>query len=173
MTAGTRCIGQNGEPLQVRHGFPARLVVAGLYGYVSATKWIEEINLTTWEAFNGYWIDLGWSKDGPMKTAYIDVPQHRSRITAGTTPIAASPGLRKRASRRWRSRSTRAPGRPVTSPFRVPTILGPMEGRLERPGVHRIDVRAIDKHGEIQPVGPKTALGWRRGLPRHPHRGRR
>ena len=82
-------VGQNGEPLQVRHGFPARLVVAGLYGYVSATKWIEEINLTTWEAFNGYWIDLGWSKDGPMKTASrIDVPQHRSRITAGTTPIA-------------------------------------------------------------------------------------
>ena len=61
-------VGQNGEPLQVRHGFPARLVIAGLYGYVSATKWIEEINLTTWEAFNGYWINLGWSKEGPMKT---------------------------------------------------------------------------------------------------------
>ena len=82
-------VGQNGEPLQVRHGFPARLVVAGLYGYVSATKWLEEINLTTWESFNGYWINLGWAKEGPMKTtSRVDVPAHRSQVEAGPTAVA-------------------------------------------------------------------------------------
>ena len=65
----------NGEPLPTRHGFPARLVVAGLYGYVSAVKWIEEITMTTWEGFDGYWVPRGWSKEGPMKTqSRIDVP---------------------------------------------------------------------------------------------------
>ncbi|MDQ3469766.1 MAG: molybdopterin-dependent oxidoreductase, partial [Actinomycetota bacterium] len=54
----------NGEPLPADHGFPARLIVAGLYGYVSATKWLEEIELTTWEAFDGYWVPRGWSKEG-------------------------------------------------------------------------------------------------------------
>ena len=58
----------NGEPLPISHGFPARLVVAGLYGYVSATKWLSDIELTTWEAFDGYWIPRGWAKEGPIKT---------------------------------------------------------------------------------------------------------
>jgi len=152
-------VGQNGEPLQVRHGFPARLVVAGLYGYVSATKWIEEINLTTWEAFNGYWIDLGWSKEGPMKTASrIDVPQHRSRITAGATPIAGVAWSPVRGIRAveisidegpWQVCDLAAPG----------TDESWVQWKADwnaSPGVHRIDVRAIDKHGEVQPVGPKA-----------------
>lgn len=79
----------NGEPLPARHGFPARLVVAGLYGYVSATKWLSQIELTTWEAFDGYWISRGWAKDGPIKTASrIDVPRSGATIAAGPTPIA-------------------------------------------------------------------------------------
>ena len=151
-------VGQNGEPLQVHHGFPARLVVAGLYGYVSATKWIEEINLTTWEAFNGYWIDLGWSKDGPMKTASrIDVPQHRSRITAGTTPIAGVAWSPVRGIQAveisidegpWQACDLAAPGSDES------WVQWKADWNAS-PGVHRIDVRAIDKHGEIQPVGPK------------------
>src|SRR5690606_19227354 len=68
-------VAMNGEPLPVVHGFPARLIVPGLYGYVSATKWLEEIELTTWEAFDAYWVPRGWSKEGPVKTASrIDVP---------------------------------------------------------------------------------------------------
>jgi DMSO/TMAO reductase YedYZ molybdopterin-dependent catalytic subunit len=79
----------NGEPLPARHGFPARLVVAGLYGYVSATKWLREIELTTWDDFDGYWISRGWAKEGPTKTASrIDVPSSGTTITAGPTPIA-------------------------------------------------------------------------------------
>ncbi len=78
----------NGTPLPQRHGFPARLIVSGLYGYVSATKWLSRIELTTWEATEGYWIPRGWSKEAPVKlTSRIDVPQ-RSSISAGLTPIA-------------------------------------------------------------------------------------
>jgi len=78
----------NGTPLPQRHGFPARLIVSGLYGYVSATKWLSRIELTTWEATEGYWIPRGWSKEAPVKlTSRIDVPQ-RSSISAGVTPIA-------------------------------------------------------------------------------------
>ena len=81
-------IAMNGEPLPVAHGFPARLVVSGLYGYVSATKWLSEIELTTLEDFNGYWIPRGWSKDGPVKTqSRIDTPARGDRVTADT-PVA-------------------------------------------------------------------------------------
>lgn len=66
----------NDEPLPARHGFPARLIVPGLYGYVSATKWITEIELNTLDAFNGYWVNLGWAKLGPILTqSRIDVPR--------------------------------------------------------------------------------------------------
>jgi DMSO/TMAO reductase YedYZ molybdopterin-dependent catalytic subunit len=79
----------NGEPLPVSHGFPARLVVAGLYGYVSATKWLREIELTTWDDFDGYWITRGWAKEGPIKTmSRIDVPRSSASLTPGRTPIA-------------------------------------------------------------------------------------
>ena len=81
-------VAMNGEPLPVAHGFPARLVVSGLYGYVSATKWLSEIELTTLEDFNGYWIPRGWSKDGPVKTqSRIDTPRRGERVQADT-PVA-------------------------------------------------------------------------------------
>ncbi|MGE0227996.1 MAG: molybdopterin-dependent oxidoreductase [Dehalococcoidia bacterium] len=79
--------GMNGEALPAQHGFPARLVVAGLYGYVSATKWLSEIELTTLEAFDAYWIPRGWAKQAPIKTqSRIDTP--RRSATAGTVPVA-------------------------------------------------------------------------------------
>jgi DMSO/TMAO reductase YedYZ molybdopterin-dependent catalytic subunit len=82
-------IAMNGEPLPAVHGFPARLVVAGLYGYVSATKWLDSIKLTTLEDFDGYWIPRGWSKDGPIKTASrIDVPTSGSSVDAGPQAVA-------------------------------------------------------------------------------------
>jgi DMSO/TMAO reductase YedYZ molybdopterin-dependent catalytic subunit len=82
-------ITMNGEPLPVEHGFPARLIVPGLYGYVSATKWLRSIELRTWEDFDGYWIPRGWSKEGPIKTqSRIDVPGDGSKLPAGPTAIA-------------------------------------------------------------------------------------
>jgi DMSO/TMAO reductase YedYZ molybdopterin-dependent catalytic subunit len=82
-------ITMNGEPLPVIHGFPARLVIPGLYGYVSATKWLSEIQLTTQEDFNGYWIPRGWGKEGPIKTqSRIDVPRQGETISPGPIAIA-------------------------------------------------------------------------------------
>ncbi len=82
-------VGMNGEPLPPEHGYPARLVVAGLYGYVSATKWLSEIELTTWDGFDAYWIPRGWSKLGPVKTqSRIDTPRPSANVTAGPHAIA-------------------------------------------------------------------------------------
>jgi len=82
-------VAMNGEPLPTQHGFPVRLVIAGLYGYVSATKWLKEIELTTLDEFEGYWITRGWSKLGPIKTqSRIDVPNPNARLGAGPQPIA-------------------------------------------------------------------------------------
>jgi len=81
-------VGMNGAPLPPVHGYPARLIVPGLYGYVSATKWLAEINLTTREAFDGYWVPLGWAKDGPILTqSRIDHPQDGADLAAGPVVI--------------------------------------------------------------------------------------
>ncbi len=82
-------VGMNGEPLPARHGFPARLIVPGLYGYVSATKWLSEIELTRWEDFDSYWVPRGWSKEGPIKTqSRIDHPRRGERISSVGAVIA-------------------------------------------------------------------------------------
>ena len=82
-------VGMNGEPLPFEHGFPARLVVAGLYGYVSATKWLSNIELTTWDGFDGYWIPRGWAKEAPIKTqSRIDTPKHGAQLGAGKVVVA-------------------------------------------------------------------------------------
>ena len=76
----------NGEPLPINHGFPARLVIAGLYGYVSATKWIERISITDWIGVDGFWMPRGWSKEGPVKTqSRIDVPVSGATVNSGGT----------------------------------------------------------------------------------------
>lgn len=82
-------IAMNDEPLPARHGFPARLIVPGLYGYVSATKWLERIELTTWDGFDSYWVPRGWDKEGPILTqSRIDVPKAGSRVTPGEVVAA-------------------------------------------------------------------------------------
>ena len=82
-------IGMNGVPLPPVNGFPARLVVEGMYGYVSSTKWLYSIELTRWDAFNGYWIQQGWAKNGPIKlSSRIDVPRSGARQPEGVVTIA-------------------------------------------------------------------------------------
>ena len=82
-------VAMNGEPLPADHGFPARLIVPGLFGYVSATKWLTEIELTTWDAFDAYWVPLGWSKEGPILTqSRIDVPRDGASVSPGAVSIA-------------------------------------------------------------------------------------
>ena len=82
-------VGMNGEPLPIIHGFPARLVVPGLYGYVSATKWLQEIRLTTFAAETGFWIPRGWVADGTIEAASrIDTPLNRATLAAGNVVVA-------------------------------------------------------------------------------------
>jgi DMSO/TMAO reductase YedYZ molybdopterin-dependent catalytic subunit len=81
-------VGMNGEPLPVKHGFPARLVIAGLYGYVSATKWVSELEATTFDAYDAYWVPRGWSQQAPIKTeSRIDVPRGGT-VAAGVVSVA-------------------------------------------------------------------------------------
>jgi len=80
-------VGMNGAPLPVAHGFPVRMVVPGLYGYVSATKWVTDIKVTTYQAEVAYWAQRGWSQQAPIKTeCRIDVPG--GSVRAGRTPVA-------------------------------------------------------------------------------------
>jgi DMSO/TMAO reductase YedYZ molybdopterin-dependent catalytic subunit len=82
-------IAMNGEPLPFKHGFPARLVIPGIYGYVSAVKWLDSIELTTFDEKQGYWIPRGWSVDGPIKTgSRIDVIGLNNRPVVGVNAIA-------------------------------------------------------------------------------------
>lgn len=82
-------VGMNGEPLPVAHGYPARLVVPGLYGYVSATKWVTELEITRFDRATAYWTRRGWSAMGPIKTGTrIDTPHARGRIKQGRNTIA-------------------------------------------------------------------------------------
>jgi DMSO/TMAO reductase YedYZ molybdopterin-dependent catalytic subunit len=162
-------VAMNGEPLPISHGFPARLVVAGLYGYVSAVKWVEEIHLTTWDAFDGYWIPRGWSKNGPMKTmSRIDVPRHNDTVDAGLTAVAGIAWSPPRGisevqisideSDEWIPCEIAAPGTNETW----------VQWRTDweaTPGDHVLRVRAIDSDGQLQPIGPKAvapdgAEGW-------------
>ncbi len=81
--------GMNGEALLPEHGFPVRMVVPGLYGYVSATKWVTDLEVTTFEARSAYWIDRGWSSEAPIKTeCRIDTPRAFASPRAGTVPVA-------------------------------------------------------------------------------------
>ena len=162
-------VGMNDDVLPTRHGFPARLVVAGLYGYVSAVKWLEEIHLTTWDGFDGYWVPRGWSKRGPMKTqSRIDVPNARSRLTAGqTTSIAGVAGPPREASSGWKCRLTARTGSRANSARHWATRRG-CSGTGSGPpprGRHTITVRATDGTGTLQSRGPKRvapdgAEGW-------------
>jgi DMSO/TMAO reductase YedYZ molybdopterin-dependent catalytic subunit len=161
-------IGMNGEPLPVVHGFPARLVVPGLYGYVSATKWLSEIHLTTWDGFDGYWIPRGWGKEGPIKTqSRIDVPRGGASLTSGANAIAGVAWAPTRGIDRvevqvddgeWQEarlgdETNDLSWRQWVLEWDAPT------------GDHFIRVRATDGTGETQtsdhaPPAPDGATGW-------------
>ena len=82
-------VGMNGEPLPPEHGFPVRMVVPGLYGYVSATKWVTDLEVTRFDAASAYWTDRGWSPLGPIKlSSRIDVPRTGQSLTAGPITVA-------------------------------------------------------------------------------------
>lgn len=163
-------VGMNGEALPERHGFPARLVVPGLFGYVSATKWLTELELTTWEAFDGYWVPRGWSKRGPIKTSSrIDVPRRNDVVDAGAVVVAGVAWAPTRGVTAVEVRvdegewSSATLARPLDDATWVPWWL---EVQLPA-GEHDLVVRAVDGAGDVQPQGPRSpapdgAEGWHR-----------
>src|SRR5206468_2256687 len=82
-------VGMHGEPLPFAHGFPVRMVVPGLYGYVSACKWLKDLELTTFDAYDAYWVRRGWSRRAPVKTeSRIDTPKPFAQLSAGKVAVA-------------------------------------------------------------------------------------
>ncbi len=161
-------VGMNGEPLPVNHGFPARLLVAGLYGYVSATKWLAEIELTRFDQFDQYWVPRGWDAKAPIKTlSRIDTPAALGRLTAGRHPIAGVAWAQTRGIRSVEVKVddgawTQAALKPVPNTetwvqWMLPWDLGP--------GSHTITCRATDGEGDMQiqdraAPRPNGASGW-------------
>jgi DMSO/TMAO reductase YedYZ molybdopterin-dependent catalytic subunit len=163
-------IAMNGEPLPARHGYPVRIVVPGLFGYVSATKWVTDIRLTRWDEFDAYWIPRGWSKRGPVKTmARIDTPRsgaaRSGEVAIGGVAWAVHRGVSKVQIRvdegEWRDAEL---GSVPSADTWVQWVY-----RLNdaEPGRHTVEVRAFDGSGEPQPeepaaVAPNGAQGYHR-----------
>jgi DMSO/TMAO reductase YedYZ molybdopterin-dependent catalytic subunit len=157
----------NDAPLPPRHGFPARLIVPGLYGYVSATKWLAELELTTLDAFDAYWVPLGWAKEAPILTqSRIDTPRNSAAVAAGRVPIAGvawAPdrgisGVEVSIDGSWQ------PAR-LSQPISDATWVQWVFEWEASPGSHTLQVRATDGDGVVQderstPPAPDGARGW-------------
>ena len=160
-------VGMNGEPLPADHGFPVRMVVPGLYGYVSATKWVVDLEVTRFADAEGYWTPRGWSARGPVKTASrIDVPSG-GRIDAGTTVVAGVAWAQHRGIDAVEVRVDDGPWQAATL-AEEPSVDAWRMWRLDwdaPPGRHTITVRAVDGDGEVQteesaPPAPNGSSGW-------------
>ncbi|MCY9786543.1 molybdopterin-dependent oxidoreductase [Nocardiopsis sp. EMB25] len=160
-------IGMNGQPLPHEHGFPARMVVPGLYGYVSACKWIVDIELTTFDAFDAYWVPRGWSARGPIKTqSRIDTPRERATVPAGTTMLAGVAWAQHTGIDRVEVRVDDGEWRAATlaEEDTADTWRQWVHEWDAEPGEHRISVRATDRGGATQTseraaVAPDGATG--------------
>lgn len=155
-------VGMNGEPLPVKHGFPARLIVAGLYGYVSATKWLSEIELTRWDDFDAYWVERSWAKEGPVKLASrIDVPGNGARQESGEIILAGvawAPTVGIERVEVWLD----AVGQWI--PARLGDVVSDetwvqWSAAVEvSPGTHIARVRAVDGNGLVQPAESRPSF---------------
>jgi DMSO/TMAO reductase YedYZ molybdopterin-dependent catalytic subunit len=153
-------VAMNGEPLPYLHGFPARLVIPGIYGYVSATKWLDRIDVLRWADAEGYWIPRGWSKLAPVKTASrIDVPRSRSTVAAGKVAVAGVAWAQHRGIAKVEVRISNGPwveaelaadgGNDAWRQWKYV-----WDAAASGSGSHTIAVRATDKNGALQPLGP-------------------
>jgi DMSO/TMAO reductase YedYZ molybdopterin-dependent catalytic subunit len=161
-------VGMNGEPLPIAHGFPARMLVPGLYGYISGTKWVTDLKLTTFAAEQAYWTQRGYVTRAPIKTfSRIDVPRPLQQIRAGRTTVAGVAWAPHRGidavevqidSGPWRlARLAAVPGVDTWRQWSFPWDA--------TPGLHQLQVRATDGTGATQPAArvppfPSGATGW-------------
>ena len=160
--------GMNDEELPLKHGYPVRLVVPGLYGYVSATKWLTEIELTDW-GFDAYWIKRGWSKEGPILTqSRIDTVKDGDKLSAGTVQIGGIAWAPHRGIERV---EVSTDGGETWSDASLAAQLDIDAWRQyvydweAQPGEHTLKVRATDGEGETQtkteaPPHPSGATGY-------------
>ncbi|MBG0821268.1 molybdopterin-dependent oxidoreductase [Planomonospora sp. ID91781] len=161
-------VAMNGETLTADHGFPARLVVPGLYGYVSATKWVTEIKVTRFDRDEAYWTPRGWSAKGPIKTqSRIDLPRPGAVLPPGRTVIAGVAWAQHRGVDAVEVRVDGGPWRrarlaeaPTADTWRQ-WVLDDWDAAA---GEHTIEVRATDATGRTQtaeraPVAPDGATG--------------
>jgi DMSO/TMAO reductase YedYZ molybdopterin-dependent catalytic subunit len=161
-------IGMNDQPLPVEHGFPARMVVPGLYGYVSATKWVTEMELTTFAARQGYWIPRGYSQQAPVKTeSRIDVPGSFANVQAGSVTVAGIAFAQTKGIARVQVRVDGGQWQDA----QLTTEVNKNTWRMWRtffnlrPGQHTVESRATDDTGYTQTsdeIGaiPNGATGW-------------
>jgi DMSO/TMAO reductase YedYZ molybdopterin-dependent catalytic subunit len=150
-------VAMNGQPLPPAHGYPARLIVPGLYGYVSATKWLTEIELTTWDAFDGYWVPLGWSKKGPIKTqSRIDTPRGGASLSAGSVPVAGVAWAPDRGVSKVELQIDDGPWQAAELSMRIAnaTWVQWLVRWDAGGGSHRLRVRATDGTGALQVEEP-------------------
>ncbi len=168
--ASILAVGMNGEPLPQQHGFPVRMVVPGLYGYVSATKWVTELKVTTFAEDVAYWSTRGWTERGPIKTgSRIDTPRSGARVDAGRTAIAGMAWAQHTGIEKVEVR--------VDEGAWVEATLGDGVGADTwrqwsyawdaASGSHSVEVRATDTTGATQtsdeaPPAPDGATGWHR-----------
>lgn len=163
-------VAMNGEPLPIDHGFPVRTIVPGLYGYVSACKWVVEMKVTRFADISAYWTDRDWSELGPVKIASrIDVPGNGGEIVAGGAPVAGVAWHQHTGIRGVEISVDDGEWQPATL-AEVPstdTWVQWVANVDVEPGDHTLSVRAIGADGEVQtgeevdPV-PDGATGWHR-----------
>jgi DMSO/TMAO reductase YedYZ molybdopterin-dependent catalytic subunit len=160
----------DGKPLPVEHGFPVRMVVPGLYGFVSATKWVVDMQVTTFARFSAYWTQRGWSEQAPVKTSSrIDVPGDGASLPAGPVTVGGVAWAQHRGIRAVEVRVDNGAWQPATLGAQ-PTIDSWRQWRWQwqaSKGEHQLSVRAIDLTGQVQTgrpadVVPNGATGWDR-----------
>jgi DMSO/TMAO reductase YedYZ molybdopterin-dependent catalytic subunit len=161
-------VGMNGAPLPVEHGFPVRMVVPGLYGYVSATKWVVDLEVTRFDRAVAYWTPRGWAERAPVKTqSRIDVPADGDRLAAGRVAVAGVAWAQHRGIERVEVRvdggawqQARLGAEASIDTWRQWVL--PWDAA---PGRHTLQVRATDRTGTPQtgteaPPAPDGATGW-------------
>jgi DMSO/TMAO reductase YedYZ molybdopterin-dependent catalytic subunit len=161
-------VGMNGQPLPIAHGFPARMIVPGLFGYVSATKWVTDLELTTFASQRSYWVQRGYTAGVPIKTmSRIDVPRPFQQVRAGRTPVAGVAWAPHRGVERVQVQADGGSWHDA----RLAAADGIDTWRQwvwywdATPGLHQLQVRATDGTGATQPaartgVFPSGATGW-------------
>lgn len=165
-------VGMNGDPLPLEHGFPVRMVVPGLYGYVSATKWLTELKVTTFQRDEAYWTPRGYSAEAPIKfSSRIDTPKIGKSVAAGRIPIAGVAWAQSVGIEAVEVRIDDGDWQPATlsTPINTDTWVQWVMEWDATPGTHYLSVRATNKNGELQieegaPIAPDGSTGWQRSL---------